>query len=56
MVQAPGAGPGYWAGARCALLDDRAFLLANRVRNGHDGNDETVVARSQDENWFEKTG
>jgi len=46
---APGAGPGYWAGAPTAALDeDRTFLVAYRVRNGHDGNDQTVIARSID--------
>ena len=29
------------------------MLLAYRVRNGHDGNDETVVARSEDGERFE---
>jgi hypothetical protein len=48
-VPAPGAGPGYWAGAPCAVLDDDGgFVLAYRIRNGHDGNDQTVVARSAD--------
>jgi hypothetical protein len=48
-VAAPGAGPGYWAGASCAVLDqDGTFLVAYRVRNGHDGSDQTVVARSDD--------
>jgi hypothetical protein len=48
-VRAPGAGPGQWAGASCAALDDDGtFVVAYRVRNGHDGNDETVVARSSD--------
>jgi len=45
-VPAPGAGPGWWAGAPAAVLDDDgALLLAYRVRNGHDGNDAVVVAR-----------
>jgi hypothetical protein len=48
-VPAPGAGPGYWAGAPCAALDeDGTFVVGYRVRNGHDGNDQTVVARSAD--------
>ena len=48
-VAAPGEGPGFWAGAPCAAFDDDgSVLLAYRVRNGHDGNDETVVARSDD--------
>ena len=46
---APGAGPGFWAGAPCAALDgDGTFVIAYRVRHGHDGNDQTVVARSED--------
>jgi hypothetical protein len=53
-VPAPGEGPGYWAGAPSAALDDDGgYLLAYRVRNGHDGNDETVVARSADGERFE---
>jgi hypothetical protein len=48
-VPAPGDGPGWWAGAPCAALeDDGTFVLGYRVRNGHDGNDQTVVARSDD--------
>ncbi len=46
---APGAGPGWWAGASCAALDaDGSLVVAYRVRNGHDGNDQTVIARSPD--------
>ncbi len=53
-VPAPGAGPGWWAGAPAAALDDDgSILLAYRVRNGHDGNDQTVVARSADGVSFE---
>jgi hypothetical protein len=48
-VPAPGAGPGYWAGASCATLDeDGSFVIGYRVRNGHDGIDQTVIARSAD--------
>jgi hypothetical protein len=48
-VPAPGAGPGYWAGASCAVPDgEGGFVIGYRVRNGHDGNDQTVVARSAD--------
>jgi hypothetical protein len=48
-VPAPGAGPGYWAGASCATLDeDGTFVIGYRVRNGHDGIDQTVIARSAD--------
>jgi hypothetical protein len=53
-VAAPGTGPGFWAGAPSAAIDDDgAFLLAYRVRNGHDGNDETIVARSEDGERFQ---
>jgi hypothetical protein len=46
---APGNGPGYWAGASCAVLDnDGSFVIGYRVRNGHDGVDQTVIARSPD--------
>ena len=46
---APGNGPGYWAGASCAVLDnDGSFVIGYRVRNGHDGIDQTVIARSPD--------
>ena len=52
-VPAPGEGPGWWAGAPCAALDDAGgFVLGYRVRNGHDGNDQTVVARSDDGETF----
>jgi hypothetical protein len=52
-VPAPGAGPGFWAGAPSAALDDDgAFVVAYRVRHGHDGHDETVVARSVDGERF----
>lgn len=52
-VPAPGAGPGYWAGASCAALDsDGSYVVAYRVRNGHDGIDQTVVARSPDGESF----
>ncbi|HEV2711460.1 MAG TPA: hypothetical protein VGU26_00055, partial [Gaiellaceae bacterium] len=48
-VPAPGAGSGYWAGASCATLDeDGTFVIGYRVRNGHDGIDQTVIARSAD--------
>jgi hypothetical protein len=48
-VPAPGDGPGYWAGAPCGVLDsDGSFVVGYRVRNGHDGIDQTVIARSAD--------
>jgi hypothetical protein len=52
-VPAPGTGPGFWAGASCAVGDgDGAFVVGYRVRNGHDGIDQTVVARSPDGERF----
>ena len=53
VARAPGQGPGYWAGAPSAVLDGDAYLLAYRVRNGHDGTDQNVVARSEDGVSFE---
>jgi hypothetical protein len=48
-VPAPGDGPGYWAGASCGVLDaDGSFVIGYRVRNGHDGIDQNVIARSTD--------
>jgi hypothetical protein len=48
-VPAPGDGPGYWAGASSAVADeDGSLVLGYRVRNGHDGIDQTVIARSPD--------
>src|SRR5262245_43596623 len=48
-VSAPGTGPGYWAGAPCARLQpDGTWVIAYRVRHGHDGTDETVIAVSDD--------
>jgi len=50
---APGDGPGYWAGASSAALDeDGTFVIGYRVRNGHDGVAETVIARSEDGERF----
>jgi hypothetical protein len=50
---APGTGPGYWAGAPAAVRDeDGTILLAYRVRHGHDGHDEVVIARSPDGERF----
>jgi hypothetical protein len=46
-------GAGYWAGASSAALDeDGSYVVAYRVRNGHDGIDQTVVARSPDGEVF----
>jgi hypothetical protein len=53
-VPAPGEGPGYWAGAPAAVLDDDgSFVIGYRVREGHDGVDSTMVARSVDGETFE---
>jgi hypothetical protein len=52
-VPAPGDGPGFWAGAPCGVLDtDGSFVVGYRVRNGHDGIDQTVIARSPDGEAF----
>jgi hypothetical protein len=52
-VPAPGEGPGWWAGASSATPDpDGGFVVGYRLRNGHDGIDETVVARSPDGETF----
>jgi len=54
VAEAPGAGPGYWAGAPAAVLDaDDSVVLGYRVRNGHDGIDQNVIARSADGEHFE---
>src|SRR5688500_9811677 len=46
---APGAGPQFWAGAPCAVLDDDGtYVVGYRVRNGPDTSDLTVIAHSQD--------
>jgi hypothetical protein len=52
-VPAPDAGIGYWAGSSSAALDrDGTFLIAYRVRTGHQGRGSTVVARSEDGEHF----
>ena len=52
-VPAPGEGPGWWAGAPCSALDDDGgYVIGYRVRNGDDGNDQSVVARSDDGESF----
>jgi hypothetical protein len=52
-VAAPGEGPGWWAGASSVVRDGTGFAAGYRLRNGHDGNDQTVVARSGDGVTFE---
>jgi hypothetical protein len=52
-VPAPGDGPGYWAGSSSAALDeDGTFVIGYRLRHGHDGIAETVIARSEDGERF----
>jgi hypothetical protein len=52
-VPAPGEGPGFWAGASSAALDeDGTLVIGYRVRYGHDGAAETVIARSGDGERF----
>lgn len=44
---APGAGPGWWAGAPGVVRHpDGGFVVGYRVRHGHDGFDENVIATS----------
>jgi hypothetical protein len=47
-VPAPGAGPGRWAGAPSAALDDGGFLIAYRMRVVDQRGAATIVARSTD--------
>ena len=52
-VPAPGDGPGRWAGASSGALDeDGTFVVGYRLRHGHDGAAETVIARSEDGERF----
>jgi hypothetical protein len=56
VVEAPGAGPGYWAGGPSALrTEDGTFWLAYRLRRPHgDGRGyANVIARSSDGVSFE---
>jgi hypothetical protein len=55
VVKAPGAGPGNWAGAPSAVLDDGVYWLAYRVRQPLDQGRgvAVVVARSLDGVAFE---
>ena len=58
-VQPPGAGPGYWAGAPCAVAGDGEVFLAYRLRrpvgfgSGRERGYAVVVARSADGERFE---
>jgi hypothetical protein len=47
-VPAPGAGPGQWAGAPSAALDDGGFLVAYRMRVVDQRGAATIIARSTD--------
>jgi hypothetical protein len=52
-VPAPGDGPRHWAGSSSAALDDDGtFVVGYRVRHGHRGMVETVIARSEDGEQF----
>lgn len=49
IAKAPGAGPGYWAGAPAVFPHpDGGYVVAYRVRHGHDGVDENVIAHAPD--------
>jgi hypothetical protein len=49
IATAPGSGPGFWAGAPgVAPHPEGGFVVAYRVRNGHDGVDENVIAIARD--------
>src|SRR3984885_6853787 len=54
-VQAPGTGPGYWAGAPCAVAGDGEIFLAYRLRRpvGRGRGYAVVIARSADGESFE---
>ena len=59
VVPAPDRGPGNWAGAPHAILDDGVYWLSYRVRRAtgperaQTRGVETVVARSEDGERFE---
>ena len=55
VVPAPGVGPGNWAGAPSALLEDGTFWITYRVRRPLDRGRgvAVVVARSEDGVRFE---
>src|SRR3984893_2704362 len=58
-VQAPGTGPGYWAGAPCAAAGDGEIFLAYRLRRPAGSGPSrsrgyaVAVARSADGEHFE---
>jgi len=55
VVEAPGAGPGYWAGGPSAVRADGVYYLAYRLRRpvGEGRGYANVVARSDDGEHFE---
>src|SRR5487761_235504 len=54
-IEPPGTGPGYWAGAPCAVAADGEIFLAYRLRRpiGQGRGYAVVVARSADGERFE---
>src|SRR6202522_2996824 len=54
-IEAPGTGPGYWAGAPCAVAGDGEIFLAYRLRRpiGRGRGYAVAVARSADGERFE---
>jgi hypothetical protein len=54
-IRAPGSGPGYWAGAPCAMAGDGEIFLAYRLRRptGRGRGYAVVLARSADGERFE---
>jgi hypothetical protein len=54
-IEAPGTGPGYWAGAPCAVAGDAEIFLAYRLRRpiGRGRGYAVAVARSADGERFE---
>jgi hypothetical protein len=54
-IQAPGSGPGHWAGAPCAVAGDGEIFLAYRLRRpvGQGRGYAVAVARSTDGERFE---
>src|ERR1700761_2279837 len=54
-AEAPGAGPGYWSGAPCAVAGDDEIFLAYRLRNpiGQGRGYAVAVARSADGERFD---
>ena len=57
-AEPPGTGPGYWAGAPCAVAGDGEIFLAYRLRRpiGQGRGYAVAVARSADGERFETAG